>query len=180
MIIHYYLALLISAILASPVSQRQAASDNTTAPPKVTIGGPDEPVEITGVVNTAANLDQYFNIPFAKPRELPPTTSADNQLLVIYDSHHLNRPSADQRSTPQPTVHPAFNPPHPTPPYTAISPVHMVNQKIVSSSMSLCPRILFPSQQVYLSWYSYLEEDSLGGQPILPIQVFGWLPLRPW
>lgn len=73
MIIFYSLILLIPAILASPVYQRQNISSpsNTTAPPKVTIGGLDHPVEITGTVNTATNLDQYFNIPFAKPRMSP-------------------------------------------------------------------------------------------------------------
>jgi len=73
MIIFYSLILLIPAILASPVYQRQNISSpsNTTAPPKVTIGEPDHPVEITGTVNTATNLDQYFNIPFAKPRMSP-------------------------------------------------------------------------------------------------------------
>jgi hypothetical protein len=68
-----YPILLIPVILASPVYQRQniTSSGNTTANPKVIIGGTDHPVEITGTVNTAANLDQYYNIPFAKPRKSP-------------------------------------------------------------------------------------------------------------
>lgn len=65
--VRYYIALLIPGVLASPVFQRQVTP--TSATPKVTISGPDHPVEITGIVNTAANLDQYFNIPFAKPRK---------------------------------------------------------------------------------------------------------------
>ena len=73
MIGFHSLILLIPAILAGPVYQRQNITNpsNTTAPPKVTIGGPDHPVVITGIVNTATNLDQYFNIPFAKPRTSP-------------------------------------------------------------------------------------------------------------
>jgi len=71
--IYHYLVLLIPAILANPVFRRQNLTDpsSTTGPPRVTIGGPDHPVEITGTVNTATNLDQYFNIPFAKPRMSP-------------------------------------------------------------------------------------------------------------
>jgi hypothetical protein len=71
MIIRYSLILLIPAILASPVFPRQNATSPLNATAKVTIGGPDHPVEITGTVNTATNLDQYFNIPFAKPRTSP-------------------------------------------------------------------------------------------------------------
>lgn len=76
--IPYYLALLVPAVFASPVFQRQNTTSPVTAPPKVTIGGPDHPVEITGIINTAANLDQYFNIPFAKPRKYSYRTRADD------------------------------------------------------------------------------------------------------
>jgi hypothetical protein len=73
MIIQASFILLIPAILASPVYQRQniTGPGNTSTNPKVTIGGPDHPVEVTGTVNTATHLDQYFNIPFAKPRTSP-------------------------------------------------------------------------------------------------------------
>jgi len=71
MIISYSLLLLIPAILASPVYQRQNITSPTSTTAQVTIGGPDHPVEINGTVNTTTNLDQYFNIPFAKPRTSP-------------------------------------------------------------------------------------------------------------
>ena len=71
MIIFYSLILLIPAILASPVYQRQNITSPTSTTAQVTIGGPDHPVEINGTVNTTTNLDQYFNIPFAKPRMSP-------------------------------------------------------------------------------------------------------------
>jgi hypothetical protein len=68
MIVQYSLILFIPVILANPVYQRQNITNSLNATAKVTIGSPDHPVKITGTFNTATNLDQYFNIPFAKPR----------------------------------------------------------------------------------------------------------------
>jgi hypothetical protein len=69
----------------SPATRRQSTNE-TTSPvdgtaPKVTIGGPDHPVEITGSISVGTNLDQYFNIPFAKARksaQSPPTNLTDS------------------------------------------------------------------------------------------------------
>lgn len=57
-----------------PAAKRQASvpvSNDTSSPltAKVILGGPDHPTEVIGTVNTDLNLDQYFNIPFAKARK---------------------------------------------------------------------------------------------------------------
>lgn len=74
MITFQLILLILPIALGSPILGRQApgSSNSTSGPaPKVTIGGSDHPVEITGTFNSYANLDQYFNIPFAKPRMSP-------------------------------------------------------------------------------------------------------------
>lgn len=71
MLISAFTLLLTPVALAIPAVQRQdqgPVPPNATVP-KVTIGGFDKHIEVVGTVNTQLGLDQYFNIPFAKPRE---------------------------------------------------------------------------------------------------------------
>lgn len=71
------LLLLMPAIWGAPGPKRQAetiqvpsdANGNRTSA-RVVIGGPENPIEIFGTVNSQLGLDQYYNIPFAAPRKL--------------------------------------------------------------------------------------------------------------